>query len=120
MRIFDRDNKVNFVDDYNVVIGYDTAQDCCEYAGYSITATPPTEVCEDCPSESELLPYRIVHDEKPEVDSVPVSEGGSVCFRLVADGLPDLYLNLFNVHNGYYGHGFTVEVGGIQIRSDVL
>jgi hypothetical protein len=38
-----------------------------------------------------------------------LDEGGMVRFRLVAEGKPDLYLHLFNSHNGYYSHGFNVE-----------
>lgn len=36
-------------------------------------------------------------------------------FRLKAPGKRDLYLHLFNSHNGYYTHGFNVEVGGENI-----
>jgi len=38
-----------------------------------------------------------------------------VAFKLIsADKV--LYLHLSNSHNGYYSHGFTVEVGGEVIR----
>ena len=40
MKIFNKvdgwETKVNFVDEYNVVLGYDLAQDCCEHADWFI------------------------------------------------------------------------------------
>ena len=49
-----------------------------------------------------------------------LEEGGLVIFKL--QSLPtnpksDLYLHLYNSHNGYYSHGFEMYVGGIPIKS---
>jgi hypothetical protein len=30
-------------------------------------------------------------------------------FRLLGEGGRELYLVLYNAHNGYYAHGFTME-----------
>ena len=44
MRIFNKEekwsSKVNFVDDNNVVLGYDTEEQCCENAGWFIDDQP--------------------------------------------------------------------------------
>lgn len=39
--------------------------------------------------------------------------GGMVIFRLThKTDDKHQYLHLFNCHNGYYGHGFTMTIGG--------
>lgn len=45
MKIFTKENsnwdsKVNFVDENNVVLGYDLSQDCCEHADWFIADKP--------------------------------------------------------------------------------
>lgn len=126
MRVFDEksgpfSDKVNFVDDQNMLVGYDLSQDCCEHADWFIadavcseTGSPPDDV-------AFLEPYRFdpvflqEFDDEEQFDA-----GGCVVFRLVADGLPDKFLHLFNSHNGYYAHGFTVEVGGKIVINRVV
>lgn len=44
MRIFDRDSKLNFVDDHNAVLGFDSYQSCCETWGYFFDPVPQTEI----------------------------------------------------------------------------
>lgn len=111
--------KMNFVDENNVVVGWDATDCCCEAHewfwhrgdGQSIEM-----------SDDDLLPYRFDPDyfvENPPWYT-PSEEGGEVVFRLTADGLPDLFLSLRNDHNGYYSHGFTVEVNGTETRSGSL
>lgn len=39
MKIFERDGKINFVDENNVLLGYDMSQDCCEHADWFILDT---------------------------------------------------------------------------------
>ncbi len=116
-------DKFNFVDDNDVYVGYDKGQDCCEYADWYIA--------------EEITPYQYerdgmeknIHDVEvyvfdrgffEEVTSTNLDEGGMVAFKLVASGKPDLYLHLFNCHNGYYGHGFVVEHGGEIVKEGYL
>ncbi len=40
MKIFMRDGKVNFVDESNVLLGYDMGSLCCEYADWIISEDP--------------------------------------------------------------------------------
>lgn len=127
MRVFDDTSgwltKTNFVDVHNVVVGYDTDQHCCERAGYFWTKIVPCDTTDDAshysPSDEELAEYRFdttffePEAAHPEDD---LYEGGCVAFRCVADGRDDLFLVLFNAHNGYYSHGFTMDVGGSTVH----
>lgn len=130
MKVFDEGfgfgEKVNFVDENNVLIGFDMSQDCCEDFGWFVSEeVEPYSYRNDWSpgrkySDDEMVPYRFVPDFIQDVDSGDLDEGGMVAFKLVADGKPDLYLHLYNSHNGYYSHGFTVSVGGQVIKDDYL
>ncbi len=97
---------------------------------------PATEC--SAPSNLEEMVFDVdFFEELPGYD-----EGGRVFFRLVSPRLmrprrdetmrrlqrgaavnneaAEVYLELFNHHNGYYSHGFTVEVGGEVIRESRL
>lgn len=116
-------DKVNFVDENNVVLGYDMAQDCCEEASWFISEYPEAEC---------TTPFNYVirnGDRAWEINKVLTSyifdvdyfqkhnwrdldEGGAVSFKLKStEGKQDLYLYIYNSHNGYYGHGFSFREG---------
>lgn len=122
MKVFDRvegfESKVNFVDKYNVVLGYDLDTQCCEQAGYlfhkdllpvdfkfyapgAVEIKPTPDELEDYYFDT---PFRVeVHDH---------DENNWVTFRLIKLGSgrkreDDIYLTIFNCHNGYYSHNFT-------------
>ena len=46
---------------------------------------------------------------------------GLAIFRLLhmSDG-EDLYLHLYNIHNGYYGHGFKMSLGDEELWEGYL
>ena len=107
--------KINYVDDYNKFVGFDISPKCYEDFGHGvyhgIGPLPSVYKCGDEAIGVDLEPYRFI-------DTLPVSgilagkeyEGeyeGSLGFRIVADGLPDLWVVIWNHHNGYYSHGFT-------------
>ena len=103
--------KINFVDDNDVLIGFDWEQDYCEDFGYLINY-------DECYIENgpcletivNLTPYYFCQEFTPhEEDS---EDGGSVTFKLIAKGKPDLFFHLYNHHNGYYSHGWTLKVNG--------
>lgn len=129
IRIFDQTepwpDKVNFVGINNMVVGYDMEQDCCEYAGWYITEIEPddnsvlTEHGVGKPEEYKENPlYKLDgFNFDPEWSktgrSRDLDEGGWVAFKMVLGGWrrgesKPRYLVLFNCHNGYYGHGFSV------------
>ena len=114
-RIFDQTpewggSKVNFVDDYNVLLGYDMYQDCCETAFWRISDKEKFEDGDEKEgNDFDLDRYHFDTEYLEEYE--PVGELWVATFRLVGSKwgtrLPDLYVHLCNSHNGYYSHGFT-------------
>lgn len=110
--------RCNFVDSNNVVVGFSKEQSCCEDASWVIASRL---LVEDVLSEPrETAPADIddfVFDpafhryEKPSC----LDDGGVAIFRLVAPGGRELFLHLCNCQNGYYGHGFSMEINGRTI-----
>jgi len=104
MELFDREEKINFVDKNNVVLGYDTDQQCCENAGWFLADQPTDHIIE----EESVLDW----DEwnfDPEYfqeTGIGSDEGCMAIFRLV-NGEKQKFLHLFNCHNGYYSHNFV-------------
>jgi len=119
MRVFEKGDKVNFVDENNVLVGYDMEQQCCEYADWAITSekiTAQPKVKE----EFDLTDYRFDQNFFEE-DSAEADDDESIymaIFKLdnIKDG-SSLFLTLYNTQNGYYSHGFNLEVGGNTIYS---
>jgi len=125
MKIFDSSmgnwgDKVNFVDEENVFVGYDTGQKCCEHADWIIA--------------NKIVPYKdmefdwatpntegYIFDTKyfNEIDE-PDSDVSVIAFKLIHQDQVDLYLHIFNVHNGYYYHGFTFKDGDKVIQEGEL
>jgi hypothetical protein len=107
-------SSINFVDDANVLVGWDEYQSCCEDVGSYFSYAPFGDDI-----ETDLEPYFFVKDFFEYGDG-NYDAGGAICFKLTAEGKQDIYLNLYNSHNGYYGHGFTfkdndkiIEDGGL-------
>ena len=126
MKIFNQvegfENKVNFVDERNTLVGYDLSRDCCEEAGWFIADAIRMERCEDQPTDG-LDDYRFDPDYFLQVggrDAKFLDGGKLAIFRLVAPSKPDLYLHIYNAHNGYYEHGFNLDVGGQTIHTGYL
>lgn len=114
MKIFDQTKefpgKVNFVDKNNVCLGYNMAQDCCENADWFIS--DKEEKTYDDVNELEFDVEEFVFDPTyfEDVDCSGLDEGGMVRFRLV-NGDAELFIHIYNCHNGYYGHGFEFKIG---------
>jgi len=123
------EGRVNFVDDNNVLVGYDLEQSCCEYADWFIADEPTNIIPKDKRViDEDMEPYffdtnyvkkfeEAFDGDSKEYDCL--DEGGMVVFRLFS-GKGEKYLHLFNCHNGYYGHGFSMDVGGVSIHSGGL
>lgn len=111
MKIFDKDGKINFVDENNVLVGFDSVQWCCEDFGFYISELSQFECMEE---------GRIKVQTNSPVDDYNFNpnffetHSEAVSFELVAQNKPNLYLFLYNFHNGYYSHGFTATVNGIR------
>ena len=126
MKIFnDNENswseKVNFVDDNNVLVGFDMSSCCCESFGWFVCSKEPTEIIDEENAEKlKTEGYQFDVDYFKEIDPEDKwDEGGMAIFRLVK-GEDEMFLALHNTHNGYYSHGFEMKVGGETIRDSSL
>jgi len=116
MKVFDTSqgwsDKVNFVDEKNVFVGYDMSQDCCEQAdwfvSYEITSYKYDTHISGCPDDISLDGYLFDKTFK-YVDSSDLDAGSMIAFKLEREGSSDIYLHLYNCHNGYYSHGFEFK-----------
>ncbi len=125
MKILDTEKygeHVNFIDDNDVFVGYDLRQDCCETADWYIwdKIIPYSYDDDDKRETPDVNSYNFDLDFFQEVPSDSLDAGKMVVFKLVAEDKPDLYLHLYNCHNGYYGHGFEVKHGGETVQSGTL
>lgn len=105
-------------------MGYGLSHHCCESAGWFI-AEGIVPYRYDQPlgreySADELEPYVFDKTFRQDVNSQDLDSGGQVAFRLVASGKPDLYLHIYNSHNGYYSHGFEFKNGDTVIDQGYL
>ena len=122
MKIFKVDGKTNFVDDNNVFVGFDMEENCCEEFGYGLTECIPEDMdaLRSSINESYLEGYNF---DKKFIKDLPYleyhEEGGAKCFKLEKDG-EEVYLTIFNYHNGYYSHGFEFVNDGEIIEEGRL
>jgi hypothetical protein len=135
MRYFSSDDgsiystKVNFVDENNVLVGYDFGSNCCEQYGWyihnkvstkDVVADSIMNETDDANAINEFLKdwsfdtsfFEIISKGEYDVCATAV-------FRLV-NGDNELFLHLFNEHNGYYSHGFDFSKDGEIIQSGSL
>lgn len=107
-------SKVNFTDSNDVFVGYDMGQYCCEQAGWFISSKSTYAGEDDILVNANTDGY--VFDtsffEHVDVAENALDEGDQVCFKLTKENDCDIYLHLYNTHNGYYFHGFEAKVGG--------
>ncbi len=118
MIIHELGSKTNFVDENNVLVGFDTMQDCCEHARWWISESLFYFDDIEGAQDYDVAPYRF--DPSAAEEHKPNEEPGGdvdawIAFKMVAANRPNLYLHLANSHNGYYSHGFNVDVGGKTI-----
>ena len=128
MKVFnsevDYSYKVNFVDENNVFVGFDAEGQCCEQFGWyickTIADTDPNLINIECVVDDTFpLPHintvleGWVFDEnffETIASHNEYEERNIGVFRLV-QGDQSMYLHLYNQHNGYYSHGFSMMRG---------
>lgn len=113
-------DKVNFIDSLDRFIGYDMGQGCCEHAGWFISDKKENY---DTGSENEgdrgfnVEDFDFVPGAVTELDYEQdggLDGGGMVIFTLRNTEGKELFLHLFNCHNGYYGHGVKTNVAELE------
>lgn len=116
MRIFDCvqpwPHKVNFIDENNVVLGYDMKSSCCENFGWFISDVAFSQI----PKNIAEIEDKYGTDYTGWLfDQNFIEDGGGMkVFRISKDG-KFKYIHLYNIHNGYYSHGFDFSVLGQNI-----
>lgn len=129
----DYSHKINFVDENNVLVGFDTDSQCCENYGWyiskSISDDNPNLINIKCVVDDTFtLPHvnsileGWVFDENffEEITSSKANEDGNIgVFRLIR-GDQSMYLHLYNYHNGFYSHGFTMMKGDEYLQEGYL
>ena len=117
MRIFEQGEKINFVDENNVLLGYDIGQSCCEYANWFIADKPQDTIPEPLNQESELQNYTFDTGYFTEAGNENVLDAGSIAIFRITDGTNEKFIHLFNCHNGYYYHGFDFIINKTTLHS---
>lgn len=129
MKIFERDGKYNFVDDNNVFVGFDASQSCCEQFGFGLTFFKPDEriraygenaIFHPIPHDTFDLTKFAFNTEFFETFTSENSEGTIAVFRLIDDNHNQIFLHLYNFHNGYYAHGFEMCRDGVVLFRGIL
>ena len=120
MKVFERDGKINFVDEQNRFVGFDARQQCCESFGWFVSSNLPgatTKVDLGKNQSKAILEDYVFDPESAPISGVIPRKGGEdaathfVAFRLVSKmgQRNPLYLCLVNSHNGYYTHGIKTK-----------
>lgn len=120
MKVFEDGDKLNVVDENNVFVGYDLGQSCCENAGYFFSKEVPKEFTTD-ETSVEFKHEDFVFDPAFFQEIPDGSDGGGMAiFKLKNKEGEEVFLCLFNSHNGYYGHGFEMKINDKEERSGGL
>lgn len=117
MMFFERDGKFNWVDENNVVLGFSSTPSCCEDFGYFYSSSPDSKKDDKdhiFVSDENLLSYRFDPTFKyssggTDKDNGGYSECAMATFKLISPLFYEVYLTIYNDHNGYYSHGFKFE-----------
>lgn len=101
------DAKYNFVDENNVVLGYDATQDCCEQFGWYVSALIQDDKIPDSLTDPKLPPdgtwegWTFDSTYFKELLFDECEDENHAVFRIVK-GESEAFIVLFNYHNGYY------------------
>ena len=131
MKIFNNEEpwttKVNFVDENNVVLGYDMSTNCCESFGWFISdRVIPT--MDEYNQLTETFDNDDYTDWRFDPNFFDTGNGekswdieAMAIFRIVNQTTKESrYIHLYNVHNGYYSHGFSFTQSDKNIQSGSL
>ena len=113
MLIKETDGKINFIDENDVFVGFDVREQCSEDFGYFISTKKQYKICRG--DDVDVSGYTFNTSKRPIEKEVSDDAGcdvlGMVIFKLVKPGNKNLYLHLYNFHNGYYAHGWEDSLG---------
>jgi len=124
MLIKEESSKTNFIDSLDRFIGFDTSQSCCEDADWFVSDKKESYYDgRDNPGvrDHNVEGFDFVPGAVTEISGTEdqgLDDGGMVIFTLRNAEGKELFLHLYNAHNGYYGHG--VETNVAELENDVL
>ena len=134
MEIFEReDERINFVDENNVFVGYELGAMCCEEADQLILDSLdliPNVFAESWPWNGRSCEDVEKYQDKNlkgwvfDVDFIErkTYEQNEECFFVafrIIKGDEEKFIILYNQHGGYYSHGFKVNVGGNMLKGKI-
>lgn len=108
LRYFDRDCRMNWVDSNNVFVGFSDEGSCCEVWGgdfYDSLGANARRLNVDLSVDNNWVFDTSFYDANADIIIDGHSDAMCAAFRLV-DGDREMFLVLWNDHNGYYAHGF--------------
>ncbi|MGL4600291.1 MAG: hypothetical protein ACRCVE_02040 [Plesiomonas sp.] len=105
--------KINFIDENDCFVGFDFNQCCCESFGYSVTLDGKFNYHED-----ESLPDFNFDGYNFDTSFTPDESSDEECddcqyvtLKMINSSGDVAYLHLYNMHNGYYSHGWKTSWG---------
>jgi hypothetical protein len=129
MKIFNDEKKygygINFVDHNNCFVGFRYEQNCCEEFGYKISKKCPKtfEEIDSLKDFDEKLMSEYSFDTSFELSLCggdDYHEKNAATFRAVDKNSNEIFITIWNNHNGYYSHGWKFSKDGKEIRSGDL
>lgn len=126
MIIAEFDYSVNFIDPMDVFVGFDYTSSCCESFGYLFLPARYTDMKsqlnfnehDDYESLDEsMCMFKNNADVMKSLEnyifdpSYMDDDGDVAVFKLLGPEGNEVFLHLYNYHNGYYGHGFSFNIG---------
>lgn len=120
MKVFEKGSKVNFVDENNLLLGWDNTDDCCAKGGWFLSDKLDDWAEKGFKEEAMELPGFVfdkeyVREWSENEDNKDDDGGRPLQFRLV-NGDQEKFLTIYNHHNGYYSRGFEFMDGDKQIK----
>lgn len=116
VKVFEKDGKFNVVDKNNVFVGFDYQQDCCESFGHFFSLQKPVGLEDEnqlkfeSQEQQEKMLKGFIFDISFFEQLNFQDEENAAIFRLVKNEQPyEIFLVLYNCHNGYYAHGFEMK-----------
>lgn len=124
--------KVNFVDENNVLVGYEFGASCCENFGWYVSNKVTTDLHDHIFNETAQAGGWDINQllEGWTFDATffvaldnsinhYYDDSKRAVFRMIK-GDREQFLHLYNVHNGYYSHGFEFSQDGTVIKTGCL
>lgn len=110
---------INWVDDENRLVGYDYETHCCENFGYFFSkAQHPIEAIKEEKTKTRYEFPEAGMENARFAKKKPKIFISYAVFEI--ENSEWKYLVLYNFHNGYYEHGFSVSQNEKEIFSDSI